>query len=379
MRIRIRLATPALLLLTALAAACGGTGDDPGDDVVGDDVPGDDEPPPPTSLARCADPAMPIGEAWEVDNIRAPLTELTAIDRTLLLSSEDGAVKTWILPEGGTDGAPTTPHYGTPFVDDGAVMPALAAAGEGSDRAFAGLDVNGRAHVWTTAGQSAMEQLDLVTAPGSFVALDGERRWIAGGADLLSGGGFVADLATREVTGPLETLMWNTAAAAFTGDGMLVTVGHNYGCPAIELRDPADPAEAVAYWDGCHWEGEMLNTGWLRAVAVSPDGREAVAVGDGLYARFSLDPTALAAGPTAYVLGETQYSHVAWSAGDDLAFALGLESAAESTIDVWSTATDTLARGTIVPAAVGIALDPASAVLVTARGDGMVRGDRCGP
>ena len=360
-----------ILLAFALAvcAACGGGSPDPGDDVVGDDVPGDDVPPTPTALARCADPALPIAQAWEVDNIHAPLRGQTQLGETILVSSEDGAVKTWNLPAAG--GAPTAPHYGTPFVDEGTVMPALAAGGS----AFAGLDATGAVHVWDTGGAALADPFLLLPDPGTFVAIDHDARFVAGGS--VEGTPLaIADVGVGETSGALATQMWNVAGAAFTRDGKLVTVGHWYGAPAIELRDPADPATVVAYWDGAHSPDEMQYSGWLRAIAISPDSTQAIAVGDGWLMRFDL--ANLAAGPIAAVPADGSYDHVVWSVADDVALTLGPAGETDAALTVWSTATNPALRTTTVPAAIGLTVDADAGVVIMARADGKVRGDRCG-
>jgi len=362
---QLRLALIALLL-APLSTACS-------TDAPGDDQPGDDQPPAATALARCADPAAPITAAWEVDNIRAPLVGLASIGSTILVSSEDGAVKTWLLPDAG--GAPSAPTYGTPFVEDGDVVPALAAA-TGSTPAFAGLDAHGRAYVWGPTGGLLEDPISLVETGGTYVALDDGHHWLAGGTADFAGGLTVVDLDTLERHGPLETAMWGVAAAELGRDGALVTVGDWYGCPAIELRDAHDPTVVTAYWDGCHWDGPMLE-GWLRAVAIDPSGTRAIAVGDGIYARFDL--ATLAAGPVALVQNATLYTDVAWSIGDEVAFALGTAPEATPTIDVWSTTDDQIVRRAPVSPSIGLTVDPASGLLITASADGMVRGDRCGP
>jgi hypothetical protein len=380
----LRLAATIFLSLS-LMVGCGGS-DDPGDDTAGDDTAGDDttgddtvDPPQPTSLERCADPETAVEPAWEVDNIRAPLIGLTVLDRTILVSSEDGAVKTWDLPAAG--GAPTAPHYGTPFIDDGQVMRAIAAATPGGTDGFVGLDVTGRAHVWDPSGTALADPIQLVAEEGTFVALDADHTRVAGGTAAFAGGLAVADLATGEVTGPLETELWGIAAARFASTGALVSVGHWYGCAAIEVRDAADPSVVTGYWDSCHWDGPQVQ-GWFTAVAIAPDGSQAIAVGDSGYARFDLAD--IAAGPIALVQGPQPFRHVEWSVGDELAFAMGPSIVDEgaSTVVVWSAPTtgegDAVLRETDVPLAIGFALDPAAGLLLSAGSVGLVRGHACG-
>jgi hypothetical protein len=361
-----------LLIPIPLLVACGGPAG-PGDD----DVPGPDAAPSvgPTALARCGDPARTIDRAWEVDNIRAPLVAQTQLGSTLLVSSGDGAVKTWTLPAAG--GAPQPPSYGTPFVDDGDPVPVLAVAPPGPTPAFVGIDVNGGAHVWGAGGTTLHAPFAFTAAAGSYVAIDSNLRWLAGGTAEFAGGLTVADLETGDVTGPLETAMWHVTDAAIGHGGVLVTVGDWYGCPAIELRDPRNPTVVTGYWDGCHWDGPMLQS-WFHSVAVNADATEAIAVGDGLYARFDL--AAVAAGPVGYLLTDDRYDHVAWSVDDDLAFALGPTPSVLSKITVWSTTDDVIRRSTTIPVpiqTVGLTLDPTTGTLITARADGMIRGDLC--
>lgn len=355
------------LLAAPLAVGCGSSAD-PGDDMP----PGDDVPPDPTVLARCADPAKPITSAWEVDNIRAPLVAQTQLGSTILVTSGDGAVKTWDLPAAG--GAPNAPHYGTPFVDEGVIVPALAAAPPGPVPAFVGLDAAGFAYLWGVDGSTLHDPIALVSSMGAFVAVDADLRWIAGGTDEFGGAMGVADLGTGELEGPLATEMWNVTDAEIGHGGKLVTVGHWYGCPAIELRDASDPTVVTAYWDGCRGDAAMLQ-GWLRAVALDPTATEAIAVGDGLFLRFDL--ANLAAGPTQVVQNDQRYDEVIWSAADELALTLGPAGETESTISVWSTVDHQVTRTTTVPAAIGLTVDADAGVLITARADGMVRGDRC--
>lgn len=359
----------AALVLACACAACGGSSPDPGDDVPGDDTPGDDTPDQPTALARCADPDQPIAQAWEVDNIRAPLRAQTQLGSTVLVSSDDGAVKTWDLPAAG--GEPTAPHYGTPFVDEGTVVPVLAAGGG----AFVGVDANGAAHLWDATGATLGAPIAAMSEAPTFVAIDRGAKFVATGSELGTPLA-IADVDAGTSSGPLETQMWNVASAAFTRDGTLVTVGHWYGMAAIELRDPADPATVLAYWDGGHSPDGVQYPGWLRAVAVSADGASAIAVGDSQLLRFDL--ANVAAGPVAAAPLELGANHIVWSDVDDVALTLGAAGETDAMLTVWSTATNQPVRSTTVPAAVGLTADAAAGVLIMARTDGKVRGDRCG-
>jgi hypothetical protein len=364
------------LVAIVLCAACGGGNPDPGDDVVGDDVVGDDTPPEPTALARCADPALPIDQAWEVDNIRAPLHAQTQLGSTILVTSADGAVKTWNLPA--TGGAPSAPGYGTPFVDEGDPVSAVGFTPPSGVDAFVGLDALGRAHVWSPTGAVLAEPVallpDALPGTGAFVAIDKDATWIAGGSSTGTPLA-VADLATGEVT-PLVTEMWNVAAATIAGD-KLITVGHWYGAAAIEVRDLADPATVLAYWDGAHTADGAFFSGWIRAVAVDAGGTTAITVGDGLYLRFDL--ANVAAGPTAdLMLPDDHFEHLVWSEADDVAIALGPRGETESALTVFSTLEDRVTRSVPVPAAIGLSADAEAALVVMARADGMVRGVHCG-
>jgi hypothetical protein len=349
--------TLASLLAAPLALGCS------------DDAPvAPDGPPPgtPTALARCADPARPITPAWEVDNIRTPLLALTQLGSTIVVASGDGAVKTWVLDGAGS---PSDPAYGTPFVDDGDVVTALA-AGAG---AIAGLDGNGWSRLWSTTGAVLHPPLALTPAAGTYVAVDEHQRWIAGGSEV-SGGPSVANLETGVVDGPLATEMWNVTDAVSGHGGRLVTVGHWYGCPAIEHRDPREPGRVLGYWDGCR--GALAATGWLRAVALDPYATTAIAVGDGLVMRFDLSN--LAAGPVAVAETTARLDAVQWSADDEVAITLGTDPDGGSTLTAWTT-DDLVARRAIdVPAAIGLSVDRTTGLLITARADGMVRADRCG-
>jgi hypothetical protein len=355
-------------LAVALAAlpACSGDPVEPG--------PPDGAPPvvTPTALARCAAPDGTIEAAWEVDNVRDPLVAQAQLGATILLASEDGAVKSWLLDGEGT---PSDPAYGTPFAEEGFAVTALAAAPAGGMPAFVGLDSYGQAKLWSENGFEIRPALAMVSAPGAYVAVDDQLRWIAGGTADHGGALTIADVATGAITGPLETPMWNITDAEFGhGTSRLVTVGHMYGCPAIEVRDASEPAAVLGYWDGC-LNGGMFS-GWLRAVAVSPDATQAIAVGDGLILRFDLAD--VAAGPVDVEQTYTQLDAIEWSAADAVAITLGPDPATGgSTITVWSTGDLAIARRASIPGAIGLTALPAAGLLVTARADGMVRADRC--
>ena len=363
---RFAFATALALASTAALPACSTDPIEP-DPTPDGGVPID----PPTALARCAAPAGTIEAAWEVDNVRDPLISQAQFGTTILLGSGDGAVKSWLLDGQGT---PSDPAYGTPFAEEGFPVTALAAAPAGGMPAFVGLDSYGQARLWSTNGFEIQPALSMTSTPGAYVATDDQLRWIAGGTADHGGALMIAELATGAIAGPLETPMWNITDAEFGRGGRLVTVGHMYGCPAIEVRDASTPAAVVGYWDGC-LNGGMLS-GWLRAVAVSPDATQAIAVGDGLIMRFDLAD--VAAGPVDLEQTYTQLDRVEWSAADAVAITLGPDPATGgSTLTVWSTADLAVARRTSVPGAIGLTVDPAAGLLVTARADGMVRADRC--
>jgi hypothetical protein len=328
-------------------------------------------PPAPSPLARCADRDVPITTAWQVNNLHAPLVAVTRAGLTVAVASADGAVKTWILPAAGGAPAVGTPRYGTPFVDEGEVVPALAAA----RGAIAGLDGRGRAHLWNEEGEVMRAPAPLVPGAGVFVAIDEDRRWLAGGTAAFAGELAVTDLASGATTGPLATALWGATAAAIGHGGAWVTVGDWYGCHGIELRDPRDPAAATAYWDACHDPDEPPRHGSFRAVALDPDATAALAAGDGLLARFDL--AALETGPVEAFATDDRLDHVAWLAGDGLALTLGPGDEGTSTLAVWSVEPLAPLRSVAVPEAIGLAVDAEAGVVILAGGDGLLRGLAC--
>jgi hypothetical protein len=333
------------------------------------------DPPPtePTALARCADPDVPVTRAWQVDNLHAPVSALTRAGRTVVLASDDGAVKTWILPADG--GAPSSePVYGTPLVDEGDRFAALAAAPPGPTAAIAGIDTAGRAHVWHADGGELRDPIDMMASGGSFVAVDEQLRWLVGGTDAFAGDLTITPLDTGTPQGPLATELWGAADAEIGHGGNWVTVGDWYGCVAVETRDPRDPATVTGYWDGCHWDGPQLS-GKFASVDLDPYATTALAVGGGVFARFDL--TRLGGGPTHHAQIEARLEHVVWLHGDDLALTLGPGADGTSQLGVWSLGGELLRTATI-EAAIGITVDLEAGTIVTASADGLLRGHTCG-
>jgi hypothetical protein len=338
-----------------------------------DDPPIDPPPPPPppqpTALAACADPATPMTTAWQVDNLHAPITAMTRTDRTVVLASEDGFVKTWILPADG--GAPSDePVYGTPLLIEGTRFDAVAAA----PSAIAGIDAGGRAFLWDPAGGALRDPIDMMSSAGTFVAVDEHLRWLVGGTADFAGGLTITALDGGTPQGPLETTLWGAQAAAIGHGGVWAIAGDWYGCPALELRDPRDPATVTAYWDACHWDGPMINSGSLRDVEIDPYATSAIAVGDGVFTRFDL--AAIAPGPTTLTQIEARLDDVVWLHGDDLAITLGPGGDGLSSLGVWSLDGELL-RSETIEASAGLDVDLAAGTILTAGVDGQLSARRC--
>lgn len=336
----------------------------------------DADPPPdpdamPSALARCADPAVPLAQRWQVDNLHDPITSIARTGRTVVVATADGALKTWqIAAAGATE---TRPLYGEPIVDQGVALGALAA---GPGAAVVGIDVAGQARVWSADGAELAPSRALVPTAGTLVATDDQLRWLVGGTDAFAGELMIADLATGAIRGPLPTQLWHATAAHLGRGDRWITVGEWYGCPAIDVRDPRTPDVEVGYWDACRGAGATMQTGWFRALAVDAGATSVIAVGDQLLATFALG--SIASGPTAIATSDTRFDRVARLDGDGLAITLAQRGDA-SELTWWSLDDLTVRRTATIPTAVDVAVDAEAGLVIAASRDGLLRGYACAP
>ena len=329
------------------------------------------EPPPPRTspLAACADPAVALTARWQVDNLHAPVTAVATSGATLVVGSADGAVKLWHLST--TGAVERRPGYGTPLREAGPTVATLAATADG---ALAAVDQGGAAAAWrldgTPLGGAA------AAAPGRAVGAA-----LAPGAALLAIASddaqtqlTVVDLTAGTATPARPTWLWHTTAAAVTPQ-RVVAVGDWYGCPAIETR-PRGDLTATVYWDDCNGTGGAFRTGWFRALALTADGRGAIAAGDRMLARFDLDD--LTAGPRAVAPVDVDLRRVVVLEADGLVVTLG--GAGDATALTWWRLDDLVAvRTEPVAADVDLAVEPTTGVAILVAASGLITGLACAP
>ena len=354
--------TRSSLTVAVVLAAAGGC--------VDGEPPTDPPLPTPSALARCADPAVALEERWLVDNLHDPITAIARTGRTVVVASADGALKVWQTSAAGA--AETRPTYGTPIVDEGTALGAIAA---GPDGAIAGVDVDGQARLWRVDGSELAPARAMLPAAGSLVAIDYQRRWMVAGTRDFAGDLTIADLDAGTRVGPVQTILWGVTATHLGGDDRWVSAGHWYGCPALELRDPRAPEAALASWDACRDAVGAQHTGWFRALAVDDTATEALVVGDNLLATFTL--ASLDDGPTALATTDVRLDRVVRLDGDRLAITLAARGDA-SELTWWSLDDLTARRTVTIPAAVDLVVDAEAGLLVAASADGLLRGYACG-
>lgn len=331
----------------------------------------DDPPPPPPApspLARCAAPSAALTTAWQVDNIHAPITAVTASGTTIVVGSADGAVKLWHLAR--DRAAELRPGYGTPLREAGPAVTAVAATADGT---AVTLDNDLGASAWRLDGTPVGAALAVTEAPAGFAAVDATGTRLAAASDAPFAPLALTDLSAATPTRFLETSLWHLTGAAFT-DRQVIAVGDWYGCPGVEVRDHDGGAPAT--WDDCNGAGGGRRQGWFRAVATSADGTTALAVGDGVLARFDLAD--VTAGPTAIVTTDLALEQVALLEGDGVLVTLGRAGdAAELTF--WDLDDLTRLRSHPAAAGVGLTVEPTAGIAVVTAADGTLTGLACAP
>ena len=329
------------------------------------------EPPPPRTspLAACADPAVALTPRWQVDNLHAPVTAIATSGATLVVGSADGAVKLWHLST--TGAIERRPGYGTPLREAGPTVATLAATADG---ALAAVDQGGAATAWRLDGTPLGGAATAVPGRpvGAALAPGGELLAVAG--DDLRTQLTVVDLTAGTATAATPTWLWHTTTAAVTTE-RVVAVGDWYGCPAIETR-PRGDLTANRYWDDCNGAGGALRQGWFRALALTADGRGAIAAGDRLLARFDLDD--LTAGPRAVATVDVDLRRVVLLEADGLLVTLG--GTGDGTALTWWRLDDLVpVRTEPVEADVDLAVEPTTGVAILVAASGVITGLACAP
>jgi WD40 repeat protein len=286
---------------------------------------------------------------------------------TVVLASEDHTVKQWNL-EGGIPTAATVeeePTYGVPFSDDaGEVVLSLAFSKDGSW--LAGADRRGRAQLWQSTDDAPFKTIPVTDLGVTALSIseDKEQLVLAGekGPNM-----YVVHTAFAHVEGPFETVLWQGAATEYVPGGeFLVTAGHWYSVPALELRRVAAPLVPVDSWVGDGY------TGVLRDLAVTPDRQNLVVAGDNFVAVLKLAD--LKAGPFAVaVVPGHEAVGVAVTPGGEFFVTAGKE----GTLRLWETATAKEVAMTPIPAAVGLGMDEAGARIFTSGPDGLLHAFTC--
>lgn len=271
-----RCAKAAMGAWLAMATACGGAdggGDDPG--VAS------------SQLDVCLGGGGALAETTRVDNnVLTAHGDVTAVafaaSGQMALGSTDGAIKLWSIRAEAQGTIAPDLDYDAAFGEDAPPARALA-YGPGAAWIASGRD-GGVVELWepttgalmdgATWSESAVTALD-VAPDGAMLAVAHE------GAEMHL-------WAPGELPGArLDTGLWDTTSVRYLPDGRMVTAGHFYLTPMVELR----AADGAVVWT---WNDE-LRQGWVRDVAVSPDGDHLAAAGDEVLLLFDLaagDPSA---------------------------------------------------------------------------------------
>ena len=329
------------------------------------------EPPPPRTspLAACADPAVALTPRWQVDNLHAPVTAIATSGATLVVGSADGAVKLWHLST--TGAIERRPGYGTPLREAGTTVAALAATADG---ALAAVDLDGAAAAWRLDGTPLGGADFAVRSRPLGAALDPSASILAIAAEDPRAQLAVFDVAAGTARPASPTWLWHTTTAAVTAE-RVVAVGDWYGCPAIEAR-PRGELTTTFYWDDCNGAGGTNRQGWFRALAVTADGRGAIAAGDRVLARFDLDD--LTAGPRAVATVDVDLRRVVILEADGLLVTLG--GTGDGTALTWWRLDDLVpVRTEPVEADVDLAVEPTTGVAILVAASGVITGLACAP
>ena len=351
----LRLAGPATLLLVA---ACG---DPP---ATADDAPEPDAGPAAAGLDRCAAGGGALEPLWDVDNLHGAIVSMAAApDGTVVLGTADGAVKQWAIGTG-PDDAPLAggrPSYGEPLTETGAEVRALA-IGAGGDHVIGG-DAAVTVRRWSIPGAEDLGAVPLKGSPLTAIAPRSATEVVIGDEEF--GGQMRVVSLDAGTTGELfETALWGVTRFAVSGDA-LFTTGHEYGMAAVERRALAAPVAPADYWGG------LRIAGWVRDLAVSPDGAW-LALGGDAYV-LVLAAGDLAAGPVAELTTTVPVRAVAFTAsGEHLAIATDDGQVALHPRDLSGEV-----AAAAVAAPVGLAVDASGERLVVASGDGRLRAFAC--
>jgi WD40 repeat protein len=357
----LRLSSLSSLSAFLLLAACG---DPPasGDDVAEPDAGGVTG----AGLDRCADDGATLGALWNVDNLHGPIVSMAlAGDGTVVLGTSDGAVKQWSLGAS-PDEAPLEggrPSYGDPLTESGAEVRALA-IGAGGDHVIGG-DTAITVRRWSLPDAEDLGSVPLKGSPLTAIAARSAAEVIVG--DEAFGGQMrVISLDSGLAGAVFETALWGVTRFATHG-GDLFTTGHEYGMAAVERRTLDAPEAPADYWGG------LQVSGWVRDLAVSPDGAWLALGGD--ESVLVLAAGDLAAGPVAQLPLTAPARAVAFTAsGEHVAVATDDGRVALHPRDL---AAEVAAAD--VPAPVALAVDPSGERLIVASADGRLRGFGCAP
>lgn len=339
--------TTVTLPLTLLAC---GTGDPAGGPDAGDTAP--------RGLDLCGGAALE--RMWQVNNLRGEIVAMTtAPDGTVVLATSDGAVKQWSLGTS-ADQAPLPggrPSYGEPLTEAGSAVRALTV----TDGHVLGGDADGALRQWTLPGAEDAGSRALATAPFTAIAPLSSADAVV--ADSSFGGAMrVVPLDGGAAGEAFATALWGVTTIEVDGTA-LYTAGHDYGTAAVERRDAASPATATDTWD------DLLINGWVRDVAISPDGTTVLAGGDGFL--LTLDAAALAAGPVAQIATPAALSVAFTHSGAHVAMA------SDGRVAIWDAALTAEVASAAVPGAIAIAVDPSGDRLVVASSDGTLHALVC--
>ncbi len=193
-------------------------------------------------------------------------------NRQVAVASSDGAIKLWTIG----DGSGTTlggSRYDGAFGIGNPIASALAYRADGI--AVAGGTKLGGVTLWDATNGQDLGGLSVGEDAITAVAVGGQDEVVAISDASYAGNITLWSTANDTLVGPLSTKLWEVDSLLLVpSSAALVTAGHEYSVPMLEVRDAGDSSSVVA-----EWKAPLEMTGSVVDLALTADEEYLVAVG----------------------------------------------------------------------------------------------------